>query len=105
MHFGFRSLEDYEQWIVDVGGPFAVLVRGLAEEEREVLRAQLREAFAPFAADGGCELPGAALCAVASRSPRRPSPGAIECATRSGLTECGLGYRIEAHAIATACPP
>jgi len=66
VHFGFRSLEDYEQWILDVGGPFAVLVRGLPEEEREVLRARLREAFAPFAADGGYELPGAALCAVAS---------------------------------------
>jgi len=66
VHFGFRSLEDYEQWIIDVGGPFAVLVRGLPEEEREVLRAQLREAFAPFAADGGYELPGVALCAVAS---------------------------------------
>ena len=66
VRFCFRSLEDYEQWIIDVGGRFAVLVRGLPEEEREVLRAQLREAFAPFAADGGYELPGAALCAVAS---------------------------------------
>ena len=37
MHFGFRSLEDYEQWIIDVGGPFAVLVRGLPEEERELI--------------------------------------------------------------------
>jgi SAM-dependent methyltransferase len=66
VQFGFRSLEDYEQWIVDVGGPFAVLVRGLPEEEREVLRARLSEAFVPFATDGGYELPGAALCAVAS---------------------------------------
>lgn len=66
VHFGFRSLEDYEQWIIDVGGPFAVLVRGLPEEEREVLRARLSEAFVPFATDGGYELPGAALCAVAS---------------------------------------
>jgi hypothetical protein len=66
VHFGFRSLEDYEQWIVDVGGPFAVLVRGLPEDEREVLTARLNEAFVPFATDGGYELPGAALCAVAS---------------------------------------
>jgi ubiquinone/menaquinone biosynthesis C-methylase UbiE len=66
VHFGFRSLEDYEQWITDVGGPFAVLVRGLPEEEREVLRARLSEAFVPFATEGGYELPGAALCAVAS---------------------------------------
>jgi hypothetical protein len=66
LHFGFRSLEDYEQWVIDVGRPFAVLVRGLPEEEREVLRARLSEAFVPFAIDGGYELPGAALCEVAS---------------------------------------
>lgn len=65
VHFGFRSLEDYEQWITDVGGPFAVLVRALREEEREVLTARLSEAFVPFATEGGYELPGAALCAVA----------------------------------------
>ena len=65
VQFGFRSLEDYEQWIIDVGGPFAVLVRGLPEEEREVLRARLSEAFVPFATEGGYEFPGAALCAVA----------------------------------------
>jgi ubiquinone/menaquinone biosynthesis C-methylase UbiE len=66
VRFAFRSLEDYEQWIIDVGGPLAVLVRGLPEGEREVLRARLSEAFVPFATDGGYELPGAALCAVAS---------------------------------------
>ncbi len=62
----FRALEDYEQWVVDVGGPFAMLVRELPEDERALLRARLREAFVPFAADGGYELPGVALCAVAS---------------------------------------
>jgi SAM-dependent methyltransferase len=66
VHFGFRSLGDYEQWVIDVGGPFAVLVRGLPEEERDVLKERLSEAFVPFATDGGYELPGAALCAVAS---------------------------------------
>jgi len=66
VRFGFRTLDDYELWVVDVGGPFAMVVGGLAEDEREVLRARLREAFVPFATDGGYELPGAALCAVAS---------------------------------------
>jgi SAM-dependent methyltransferase len=65
VRFAFRDLDDYEQWITDVGGPFAMAVRGLPEDEREVLRARLREAFVPFAADGGYELPGVALCAVA----------------------------------------
>ena len=65
VRFAFRDLDDYERWIMDVGGPFAMAVRGLPENEREVLRARLRQAFVSFAADGGYELPGVALCAVA----------------------------------------
>jgi ubiquinone/menaquinone biosynthesis C-methylase UbiE len=66
VRFAFRGLDEYEQWVIDVAGPLAMLVRGLPEDEREVLRARLREAFVPFATDGGYELPGVALCAVAS---------------------------------------
>jgi ubiquinone/menaquinone biosynthesis C-methylase UbiE len=66
VRFAFRSLDDYEQWVIDVAGPFAMLLLGLPKDEREVLRALLREAFVPFATDGGYELPGLALCAVAS---------------------------------------
>ncbi len=66
VRFAFRVLDDYEQWVIDVAGPFAMVVRGLPEDEREVLRARLREAFIPFATDAGYELPGVALCAVAS---------------------------------------
>ena len=49
MCFAFRALNDYEQWVIDVAGPFAMLVRGLPQDQREVLRARLIEAFAPFA--------------------------------------------------------
>jgi ubiquinone/menaquinone biosynthesis C-methylase UbiE len=66
VRFAFRDLNVYEQWVIDVAGPFAMVVRGLPKDEREVLRARLREAFVPFAGDGGYELPGVALCAVAS---------------------------------------
>jgi ubiquinone/menaquinone biosynthesis C-methylase UbiE len=66
VRFGFRDLDDYEQWVIDVGGPFAMLVRGLPEDERAVLRARLEEGFVPFATGSGYELPGVALCAVAS---------------------------------------
>jgi SAM-dependent methyltransferase len=66
VRFAFRDLDDYERWVIDVGGPFAMLVRELREDEREVLRVRLRAAFVPFATDGGYELPGVALCAVAS---------------------------------------
>jgi hypothetical protein len=51
---------------MEVGGPFAIMVRGLPEREREALKTQLGAAFAPFVADGGYELPRLALCAIAS---------------------------------------
>jgi SAM-dependent methyltransferase len=66
VRFAFRDLDDYEQWVIDVAGLFAMVLRELAEDEREVLRARLKEAFVPFATDSGYELPGVALCAVAS---------------------------------------
>ena len=66
VRFEFRDLDDYEQWVIDVAGPFAMVVRGLPEDEREVLRVRLGEAFVPFATDAGYELPGVALCALAS---------------------------------------
>jgi hypothetical protein len=66
VRFTFGDLDDYEQWVIDGAGPFAMVLRGLPEDERKVLRARLREAFVPFATDSGYELPGVALCAVAS---------------------------------------
>ena len=53
-------------YTTDTGGPAAPVLRGMAEDEREALKTQLAAAFAPFRADGGYELPGVALNAVAS---------------------------------------
>ena len=86
VRFAFRGLDEYEQWVIDVAGPFAMLVRGLPEDEREVLRARLREAFIPFATDGGYELPGVALCAVASCP-----PGSATAPGRHGPGTSGMG--------------
>jgi SAM-dependent methyltransferase len=66
MRFAFRNLDDYEKWVAEVAGTFAMVVRGLPEREREALKSQLTEAFAPFVADAGYELPCVALCAIAS---------------------------------------
>jgi ubiquinone/menaquinone biosynthesis C-methylase UbiE len=66
VRFAFSDLDDYEQWVIDVAGQFAIVLRALPEGEREVLRERLREAFVPFATNGSYELPGVALCAVAS---------------------------------------
>ena len=67
VRFVFSNLADYERWVLDVSGPLAVVVRGLPEDERAVLRGRLAEAFAPFSAGEGYELPGVALCAVGAR--------------------------------------
>jgi hypothetical protein len=43
VRFAFRDLDDYERWVIDVvidvAGPFAMAVRGLPADEREVLSA------------------------------------------------------------------
>jgi len=66
VRWAFRDLDEYEQWVTEVAGAFAIVVRGLPEDEREALKSQLTEAFVPFLTDGGYGLPGVALCAVAS---------------------------------------
>jgi SAM-dependent methyltransferase len=64
--FRFRDVDDYLQWAMDMAGPMALVLRGLREGERQMLTAQLEEAFAPLSVHGGCVLPGVALCASAS---------------------------------------
>lgn len=66
LRFAFRDVADYERWLIDVTGPLAVVLRRLPEDARDVFRARLKEALVPFSADGGLDLPGVALCAVAS---------------------------------------
>ncbi|MGH3077650.1 MAG: class I SAM-dependent methyltransferase [Gaiellaceae bacterium] len=66
VRFVYGSVENYVGRAQDTGGVFARVWRELPEDEREAITAQLAEAFAPFEADGGYELPGVALCAVAS---------------------------------------
>jgi len=66
VRFVFGDIADYERWVVDVADPFAMVMRELPEDERQVLRERLAEAFVPFLADEGYELPGVALCVVAS---------------------------------------
>lgn len=63
--FAFDDVDEYVRWTTDVAGPFAMVIRRLSDREREAIREQLEDAFAPFAAGGGYELPGVCLNAVA----------------------------------------
>jgi SAM-dependent methyltransferase len=66
VRFVFSDVDDYVRFAAETAGPFAMVIRGLSESERRTIETQLDEAFAPFAANGGYELPGVALAAVAS---------------------------------------
>ena len=66
VRFAFSDLEEYERWVSDLSGSFAMVLRGLPEGELEALRAELRVAFEPFATPQGYELGGLALTALAS---------------------------------------
>ena len=66
VRFVFRDFDDYTAYATDTGGPAALVLQGLPEDERDALKTQLRAALAPFRADGGYELPGLALTALAS---------------------------------------
>ena len=66
LSFGFRNVADYVSYSADTAGPFATVISGLSERQRQALGVQLVEPFAAFVADGGYELPALALCAVAS---------------------------------------
>lgn len=66
VRFSLADIDEYMSVTTDTAGPMALVLRALSEAEREALRAQLAEAFRPFASDGGYDFPGVALCAVAS---------------------------------------
>jgi ubiquinone/menaquinone biosynthesis C-methylase UbiE len=66
VRFAFTDLDDYERWVTDLSGSFAMAILGLSEPEREALRAELRVAFEPFVIREGYELGGVALTALAS---------------------------------------
>jgi SAM-dependent methyltransferase len=66
VHFVYRGVDDYVRRAHDTGGLFATVWRAVSDEEHEAMRARLRDEFAAFAVDGGYELPGVALAAVAS---------------------------------------
>ena len=66
VRFAFTDVADYERWVTDLSGSFAMAILDLPEPDREALSAELRVAFEPFATQEGYELGGVALTALAS---------------------------------------
>jgi ubiquinone/menaquinone biosynthesis C-methylase UbiE len=64
--FRFRDIDEYLEVTTDTAGPMAIVLRELSDAELQEVRGRLEAGFAPFATDNGYEIPGLALCAVAS---------------------------------------
>jgi ubiquinone/menaquinone biosynthesis C-methylase UbiE len=64
--FVLPDVGEYLSVIADTAGPIALALRGLAESERAAVRTDVEDSLRRFATEGGYELPGVALCAVAS---------------------------------------
>ena len=59
------SAEAFVEFMADTAGPIAMALRRLSEPDRAEVVADVAEALAPFAADGGYRLPSLALVTVA----------------------------------------
>lgn len=66
VRFPVPGAREYLEFTADTSGPIAIALRGVSAEERRALEPALEQAFAPFASDAGYELPGVAICAVAT---------------------------------------
>ncbi|HEY7603080.1 MAG TPA: methyltransferase domain-containing protein [Gaiellaceae bacterium] len=66
VHSNYPSVDEYVRRSSEMGGMFSRAWAKAPEEEQERMKDELREAFAPFAVDGGYQLPGVSLCVVAS---------------------------------------
>src|SRR4051812_18292044 len=63
VHNDYPSLDEYVRRSSEMGGMFSRAWAEAPEEEQARIKDEFREAFAPFAVDGGYELPGISLCA------------------------------------------
>jgi SAM-dependent methyltransferase len=61
----YASVDEYVSRAAEMGGMFARAWETVPEHERDVMKEELREAFDPYAVDGGYDLPGVALCVAA----------------------------------------
>ena len=66
VHNDYRDVDEYVRRSNEMGGMFSRAWSAAPEDEREAMTEELRDAFEPFEVDGGYELPGLAICVLAS---------------------------------------
>jgi SAM-dependent methyltransferase len=64
--FPLPDVGEYLAFLADTAGPLALALRALSESDRAEVAADVEDSLARFAVNGGYELPGVALLAVAS---------------------------------------
>jgi hypothetical protein len=62
----YVDVDEYVRRSNEMGGMFSRAWSVAPEDEREAMTEELRDAFEPFEVDGGYELPGLAICVLAS---------------------------------------
>jgi ubiquinone/menaquinone biosynthesis C-methylase UbiE len=66
VRFECPDVDEYLSLISDTAGPLGLALRGLSETDREAVKADVEASLGQFVAERGYEVPGVALCAVAS---------------------------------------
>lgn len=66
VRFALPSADEYVDMVADTGGPLALVLRALDEDEQAAIVAEVADSLGRFAVDGGYEIPGVALAAAAS---------------------------------------
>ena len=66
VQFEVPDVDEYLSVVADTSGPLGLALRGLSDSERAPVKADMEDSLPRFAAESGYEIPGIALCAVAS---------------------------------------
>jgi ubiquinone/menaquinone biosynthesis C-methylase UbiE len=64
--FPVANVDEYLNLIADTAGPLGLALRALSATDRDAVKADVEGALGRFAVEGGYEVPGVALCAVAT---------------------------------------
>jgi SAM-dependent methyltransferase len=66
VHNDYRGVDEFVHRSNETGGMFSRAWTAASESEREAMTEEFRDAFEPFAVDGGYNLPGLAICVLAA---------------------------------------
>jgi ubiquinone/menaquinone biosynthesis C-methylase UbiE len=66
VRFRVADIDEYLSVIADTAGPLGLALQAIEEADRAAVKKDVQDAFGRFATQDGYQLPGVALCAVAS---------------------------------------